>query len=77
MGGGGGKSKPKVVTYKAPAVPETPETVEQEESGAVAAAADKARKAAALAAGRSSTILTGALGDTSEAAVSRKTLLGQ
>jgi len=40
-------------------------------------AAEKERKAAALAQGRSSTILTGGQGDTSEAPVTKRTLLGE
>ena len=76
MGGGGGKSyKPE--KYTPPPLPAEPETLREEEADAVRRASDKARKAAALAGGRRSTILTGSLGDVSQPAVTRKTLLGQ
>lgn len=76
MGGGGGKSyKPE--KYTPPPLPAEPETLREEEADAVRRASDKAKKAAALAGGRKSTILTGTLGDTTQAEVSRKTLLGR
>lgn len=60
---------------KAPQIPPPPPPVDM--SGPEGyAAAEKQRKQAALAAGRSSTILSGPLGDTSAAPVAKKTLLG-
>ncbi len=75
MGGGGGKSF-KPVSYTPPQPPEV-ENYYKEEVQETGATREKARKAAALANGRKSTLLTGALGDTSSVPVLQKNLLGQ
>lgn len=60
-----------------PPMPELPKApTEEQASYNKSKARDKERKRNLARAGRSSTILTGALGDTTEAKTSKKTLLG-
>lgn len=61
---------------KAP-LPPTPTPAPTTDSAAVQAAAEAERRRRLNATGRSKTIVTGSLGDTSTANVGKKTLLGQ
>lgn len=72
MCGGGGKA-PKV--QKAPMAPPIVAPIEADTSAA--AAGDLERKRRQAASGRSDTILTGAMGDTSQAQTGGKKLLGE
>ena len=72
--GGGSYSVPTVPEYEAPEVVETEDGQETKET---AAARAQQRKLAAQAKGRSSTILTGPQGDTSETPGTKNTLLGR
>ncbi|UZP67374.1 hypothetical protein N1030_17530 [Desulfovibrio mangrovi] len=75
MGGGGGKSYSPPAPV-APPPPDPPKEVEGETEESKKAR-DNERKAQLAALGRDSTIITGALGDTSQANVNKKQLLGQ
>ncbi|GFM33006.1 hypothetical protein [Desulfovibrio subterraneus] len=75
MGGGGGKSYSPPAPV-APPPPDPPKEVEGE-TVELKKARDNERKAQLAALGRESTIITGALGDTSQANVNKKQLLGQ
>ncbi|EPR42718.1 hypothetical protein dsx2_2635 [Desulfovibrio sp. X2] len=66
---------PAVISTPAPA-PEVPTETDGQTEAERTARSD-AKKAAAQARGRESTILTGALGDTSQATTQKKTLLGE
>ena len=72
----GGGSKPKAPTVK-PAVAPPPVVAPISADQDAARAGDDERKRRLAATGRSDTILTGGLGDTSQANTSGKKLLGQ
>ncbi|MDY1814814.1 hypothetical protein RKK42_22025 [Klebsiella pneumoniae] len=65
-------SKPSV-----PAAPEVQAAPQEQDQAVVDSRDEETRRRRAAAAGRSSTLLTGAQGDTSAANTSGKTLLGQ
>lgn len=71
--GGGGSGTPKV--EKAPVAPAIVSPIEADTSAA--SAGDLERKRRQAASGRSDTILTGSTGDTSQAQVGSKKLLGE
>lgn len=71
--GGGGGSSPKVT--KAPTAPAVVAPIEADSSAASAGDLERKRRQAAT--GRSDTILTGGLGDTSRASTGSKKLLGE
>tara|TARA_R110001599_G_scaffold171353_1_gene362428 strand:+ start:442208 stop:442417 length:210 start_codon:yes stop_codon:yes gene_type:complete len=62
---------------KAPAAPKPPPAVVTQEEQAVVDSRDRERLRRQRAAGQSSTILTGSEGVTTDAPVTKKTLLGQ
>lgn len=72
-GGGGGSSAPQVKA--APVAPSIVAPIEAEESAQSASDAERKRRQAAS--GRSDTILTRGMGDTSQAQVGGKKLLGE
>ena len=74
----GSKNKSKDISPPTPpSMPELPKAPDKAQANFnKAQARDKERRKRLSQAGRSSTILTGALGDTTEATTSRKTLLG-
>ena len=72
-GGGGGGKAPKV--EKAPVAPAIVMPIEADTSAT--AAGDLERKRRQAASGRSDTILTGSMGDTSQAVTGGKKLLGE
>lgn len=72
-----GPFAPKVPSFPAPPpLPEPPEPPPARDDPEVNAVADDVRKRRLAAKGRQSTILSGALGDTADASVGTKTLLG-
>lgn len=72
-----GPFAPKVPSFPAaPAPPPAPEPPPARDDPEVNAVADDVRKRRLAAKGRQSTILSGGLGDTAEASVGTKTLLG-
>ena len=73
MCGGGGGSNPKV--KKAPVAPSIVAPIEADTSAK--SAGDLERKRRQAASGRSDTILTGSMGDTSQANTGGKKLLGE
>ncbi len=75
MGGGGKSYSPPAPV--APPPPPDPPAETQGETEASRKAREDERKAQLAAMGRESTIITGALGDTSQASIHRKQLLGQ
>ncbi|MDL2267165.1 hypothetical protein LJC46_04160 [Desulfovibrio sp. OttesenSCG-928-G15] len=73
MCSGGGGSAPKV--EKAPVAPSIVAPIEADTSAASAGDLERKRRQAAT--GRSDTIMTGSMGDTSQAKVGGKKLLGE
>lgn len=74
--GGGGKSYSPPAPVAPPPPPDPPAEVEGETEESKKAR-DNERKAQLAAMGRESTIITGSLGDSTQANVSKKQLLGQ
>tara|TARA_R110000744_G_scaffold147526_5_gene260476 strand:+ start:5348 stop:5575 length:228 start_codon:yes stop_codon:yes gene_type:complete len=71
-----GPFAPKVPSFPATPLPEPPEPPPARDDPEVNAVANDVRKRRLAAKGRQSTILSGGLGDTAEASVGTKTLLG-